>query len=285
MPKDNLPARRRAPAAVPAVQTVDVLNSFLEGRNPRTLLAYDKDLKNFALFVRMIGPDGKPDARAAIELLLNPTHNPGTETAHGKANAIALGYRAHLVESGLQSATIARRLSALRSIVKLARRLGRVAWALDVESPKVLEYRDTTGPGRAGWREMLREARVEAGKATAKGRRDLAIIRLLHDLALRRGELVALDLADVNLEEGTIEVIGKGQTDAVRMTLPGQTLEALTDWVAARGLWDGPLFVRLDRAAREPTRLSATAVFLVVRQLGRRVGLARHRLVGGGRVT
>jgi integrase/recombinase XerC len=261
MPKDNLPARRRTAAAVPALSTVDVLKAFLEGRNPRTLRAYDKDLRDFARFA------DQADARSAVEMLLN--------LPHGHANKTALAYRAHLVERGLSSATIARRLSALRSVVKLARTLGVVTWSLDVESPKVVPYRDTLGPGEAGWRDMLRDARCEARKGTAKGLRDLAIIRLCHDLLLRRGSVVNLDLADVNLEEGTVDVLGKGQTDARRMTLGTKTREALAEWIAARGTWPGPLFIRLDRAAAEPTRLTGTAVFLIVRDLGRRVGLPR----------
>ena len=260
MPNDIVPAKRAPILAVPELQPVDVLKAFLDGRNPRTLRAYDKDLNDFARSV------GQANARAAVELLL--------KLPHGQANALTLGYRAQMVERGLKSATIARRLSALRSVVKLARTLGRITWALDVESPKVVAYRDTTGPGTAGWKGMLRDARFEAEKS-AKGVRDLAIIRLLHDLALRRGELVALDLADVNLDEGTIQVIGKGQTDAAAMTLPPQTLDVLNDWITMRGVWDGPLFVRLDRAAAEPTRLTDTAVYLIVRDLGRRIGLAR----------
>ena len=262
MPNDMVPAHRRAPLAVPELPPVDVVAACLAGRNLRTFRAYAKDLADFARAV------GQPNANAAVELLLS--------LPHGQANALALGYRAQMSDRKpkLSSATIARRLSALRSVVKLARTLGRITWALDVESPKVATYRDTTGPGQAGWREMLSDARFEAEKS-AKGRRDLAIIRMLHDLALRRGELVALDLADVNLEEETIAVIGKGQTDAQRMTLPPQTLDALTDWITARGVWDGPLFVRLDRAAKKPTRLTDTAVYLIVRDLGQRIGLKR----------
>lgn len=244
-----------------AVGTVDVLAAFLDGRNPRTLRAYDRDLTDFARYL------GQANARAAVELLLT--------LPHGRANAVALGYRAHLVGRGLKAATIGRRLAALRSFVKLARTIGRIVWTLDVESPKAKPYRDTTGPGDAGWSAMLAEAKAAAEGGIVKARRDLAIVRLLHDVALRRGELVALDLADVDLTDGTIAIIGKGETDAVRLTLPEPTRRVLADWIQSRGIEAGPLFVRLDRAAREPTRLTGTAVFLIVRDLGRRVGLSR----------
>jgi integrase/recombinase XerC len=107
---------------------VDVLDAFLAGRNPRTLQAYDRDLHDFARFL------GTADARSGVELLVN--------LPHGHANATALGYKASLVDRGLKSATIARRLAALRSVVKMARTIGVVAWALDVESPKAGETSD-----------------------------------------------------------------------------------------------------------------------------------------------
>jgi integrase/recombinase XerC len=248
-------------ANVPALGPVDVLAAFLAGRNPRTLLAYDRDLRDFARFL------GAADGRTGVELLLN--------LPHGHANATALGYKASLVDRGLKSATIARRLAALRSVVKMARTIGVVVWALDVDSPKAEPYRDTAGPGDAGWRAMLALAKRNAESGRLKPVRDLAIVRLLHDLGLRRGELVALDLADLDLETVTVAVVGKGRTDKARLTLPNPTADALAAWTATRGLEPGPLFIRLDRAAAGPDRLTDRGVFLIVRDLGRKAGLAK----------
>ena len=94
---------------------------------------------------------------------------------------------------------------------------------------------------------MLAAARKRA--ATPKGKRDLALIRLMHDLGLRRGEVVTLDRADVDLEAGTVAIVGKGKSERMTVTLNTPAAAALADWVAARGEWPGPLFVRLDRAA------------------------------------
>ena len=62
--------------------------------------------------------------------------------------------KADLLKRGLATATIARRLAALRSMVKLARALGRIAWTLDIAGPKAEPYRDTRGPGLDGWRTL-----------------------------------------------------------------------------------------------------------------------------------
>ena len=249
-----------APALTPAtIDQVDLLGAFLAGRKPTTLRAYQKDLADFAAFL------GVPDAAAAVALLVSGTA--------GQANTLALGYKAHLIERGLAPATVARRLAALRSVVKLARTLGRVTWTIDIGSPKTETYRDTRGPGLAGWKAMLAAAKEQA--TTPKGKRDLALIRLMHDEGLRRGEVVALDLADVDLEAKTVAVVSKGKSEKLLVTLNGPTAAALADWIAARGLWPGALFVRLDRAAASPTRLNAGNVARVSHALGRRAGLAR----------
>ncbi|MDR3638668.1 MAG: tyrosine-type recombinase/integrase [Isosphaeraceae bacterium] len=255
-----VPAQTSAPALA-ILGEADLLAAFLAGRKPTTLRAYRKDLGDFAAFL------GAPDARSAVELLVSGSA--------GQANALALGYRAHLTDRALSPATIARRLAALRSVVKLARTLGRVAWAIDISSPKAEAYRDTRGPGLDGWRRMLAAARERA--TTPKGKRDLALVRLMHDLGLRRGEAVALDLADVDLEQRTLAVIGKGRDEKIPLTLNAPTAAALVDWIASRGDWPGPLFVRLDRAAGPglPGRLDTSNAARVAHSLGRRAGVAR----------
>jgi integrase/recombinase XerC len=188
-----------------------------------------------------------------------------------------LAYRAHLTERGLATATIARRLSALKSMVKIARQVGRVAWALDVDAPRLEPYRDTRGPGLDGWRQLL--ARASQVASTPRGKRDLALIRLMHDLGLRRGECVALDLADVSLntDPAAISIVGKGRTESELLTLPEKPKEALREWIAVRGNEPGPLFVRLDPAAGpELERMTGDAVCRMVRQLSRRASLGRE---------
>jgi integrase/recombinase XerC len=85
---------------------------------------------------------------------------------------------------------------------------------------------------------------------------------------------VTLDLGDVDLEARMVAVVGKGKSEWVPMTLNAPTAAALANWIAARGDWPGPLFVRLDRAADRPTRLDAGNVARVAKDLGRRAGLA-----------
>jgi len=234
-----------------------LLSAFFAGRGPLTLHAYRRDLEDFRRFA------GVPTAAHAAALLL--AHG------HGAANGLALGYLAHLTDRGLAAATINRRLAALRSLVKIARTLGFVAWALEVSNVKSQGYRDTRGPGDKGYRALLAVLDRRHGPA---GRRDRAAIRLLFDLALRRAEVVSLDVAHVDLPKSVVWVRGKGQTERVPLTLPAPTHAALAAWLAVRGTAPGPLFTNFDRARKGlGRRLTGRSLHRIVGALGDEAGL------------
>ena len=153
--------------------------------------------------------------------------------------------------------------------MKLARTLGLITWVLEVEGVRTEPYRDTRGPGHAGFRQLL--AGLD-GRIDPKAIRDRALLRLLYDLGLRRAEVVGLDVEDVDLLAETVAVLGKGRTQKVTLTLPPATRAALAEWLTVRGMQFGPLFTSLDRASRG-RRLSGMGLYLVVRQIGERVNL------------
>ena len=230
-----------------------LLEAFFAGRNPRTLAAYRADLEDFRAHC------GAASMGEAAGRLLS--------ASQGEANASALAYKAHLVDRGLQAATINRRLAALRTLVKLANTLGIFAWTLSVENVKSQAYCDTRGPGRDGFAAILEAAQAQRGD---KALRDVALLHLLHDLGLRRGEAVRLDVAD--LAGDRISVLGKGRSQKEAMTLPEPTKAALEAWLEVRGSEDGPLFVNFDRA-RKGKRLTGSAVYSIVSKLGLKAGL------------
>jgi integrase/recombinase XerC len=232
-----------------------LLTTFLETRSERTQRAYRQDLETFRHFTQ------QPAVEGAVALLVGSTQ--------GKANALALEYRAHLSRSQLSPATINRRLAALRSLVKRARALGMVSWVLDVPNIKTQPYRDTRGPGRDGFNRLLKIARR---RKDSTGLRNLAALRLLFDLALRREEVVSLDVCDVDLERSSVAVLGKGRSQRTLLTLPPPTHAALSAWIAERGLEPGPLFVNFD-PARKGRRLTGRSLYRIVRNLGTQAGL------------
>src|SRR5260370_38079795 len=187
--------------------------ALLNGRKGENITAYRQDLEDFQAFIQA------PSLEQAASLLL--------ARGGGEANALALDYKAHLMDRQLAANTINRRLTALRSLVKLGRILGLIAWTLEVEGVKRQPNSDTRGPGRAGFREMLDTL---AKRKDPKGMRDRALLRCLFDLGLRRAEVLGLDLEDLDLEAGTVAVLGKGRTSKMKLTLPPETRKALEAW-------------------------------------------------------
>jgi integrase/recombinase XerC len=193
----------------------------------------------------------------------------------GQANAIATAYLRSMLDKKLSAATINRRLSTLRVVIKLARKFELITWALEIDSLKVESFRDTRGPGRGGWLQLLDKA-TRAARLGAKGRRDLAIIRLLHDHGLRRSEVVSLELADWDAEGTRLAILGKGKTARSWISVNPATCVALMRWIADRGPDPGPLFTRLNngRPKEALAGIGGRTVEDLVRGLGKEAGLA-----------
>jgi len=105
----------------------------------------------------------------------------------------------------------------------------------------------------------------------AKAARDVAIIRVLFDLALRRGEVAALDLKDLDIRAGQLWVMGKGRREKEAITLPPRTIMALNAWLKFRGKEPGPLFINFHHANKGLGRLEGNGIYWVVRSLGAQV--------------
>jgi integrase/recombinase XerC len=235
----------------PARRLVD---AFFKGRKASTIRAYEKDLAVFRDFL------GVEDSELAVEQLLRCTP--------GDANALVLEYRSHLLdEKKVHPATVNRRLASLRSMVKLARTIGLVTWSIEIEGLKVDPYRDTRGPGLEAIGAMLECLKK---RTDPKGARDRAILRLLYDLGLRRGEICSLDVEHVDFARG-INLLGKGKRIREWFSLPEFTAEALAEWLEVRGDEPGPLFTSLDHRSYGH-RITGSALYEIVRNLGKTVG-------------
>jgi integrase/recombinase XerC len=246
------------PLSTSAKLGANLLAAFYASLSPNTLDAYRSDLADFATHL------GTTDVETAARRLLNGSP--------GEANALALVYRSAMAEAGRSPATINRRLSAVRSLVSLARTLGLVAWMLEIKNVRSESYRDTRGPRVGGVEALLAVARRQERRKAA---RDVAMARLMFDLALRRGEVVALDLLDIDVAGRRVWVKGKGRREKVPLTMPDQTLAATVSWLSVRGVEPGPLFSNYDVSGKGAAdrRLTGQGLWTVVRTLGRAAGI------------
>ena len=204
------------------------VSSFLEhlrgerNASPHTLRSYGDDLALYCAY---------------LEDVMGPDADPATADARRLRN-----YSAFLNGRGYAPGTIARRLASLRSFYRFLRRRGSVDTnpAAALRNPK--QPRRLPHPLRV--EEIVRL--LESIPTTeALGVRDRAMFETLYGGGLRVGELVGLDLADLDLEQGLIRARGKGRRERLCPIGP----EAV-DWL---GRWR-----RLRRAARS----GEPAVFL-----------------------
>ena len=232
-----------------------LIERWMEGRSPNTVRAYGRDLAHFSTW------RGTANVGEAITALIGGSM--------GEANELIHQYRGVMLDAGLAPATVNRRLSALRSIVQLGRSFGMVPWTVEVDGVRSEAYRDTAGPGLDGVTAVKRQAAKH--KSPAKAARDVAIVRVLFDLALCRGEVASLDLANLDVRAGRLSVMGKGRRELKHLTVPPRTMKALKTWLKHRGRQPGPLFVNFHHANKGLGRLEANGVYWVLRSLGAQV--------------
>ncbi|MGO9495800.1 MAG: tyrosine-type recombinase/integrase [Solirubrobacteraceae bacterium] len=170
-------------------------------------------------------------------------------------------------------------VTALRSLLGYLHVVGLIARPLAPVVPSVAGWR-LAGLPRGLGAEQVTALLASCDRATAIGARDFAILKLLIRLGIRRGEVAALTLDDIDWRCGEIVVRGKGSRSE-RLPLPADVGDALADYlrrVRPASAEGRAVFVRV----RAPHRaLSAAGISQVVIAAGNRSGLGRvnaHRL-------
>lgn len=120
-------------------------------------------------------------------------------------------------------------------------------------------------------KETLSDEELETLRDACESKRDLAVVDLLASTGMRIGELIRLNVADVNLQERECIVTGKGNKQRpvyfdVRAKLH------LAEYLETRADNNSALFVSLDSKAR---RITVGGMELRLRNLGKKVGVSR----------
>jgi integrase/recombinase XerC len=231
-------------------------------RSENTKRAYQKDLESFFFTTTC-----QPVTSELINDFLN--------LSKPQAYQIVWQFKSSLIAKGLKEATTNRKLSAIKSLVSYARKLGLCDWNLDdVQGEKVSTYRDTSGITT----DQVSNILTIPDRNSPKGKRDYAILRLLWENALRRGEIAKLSIQDFIPEESALYILGKGKgTQKERITLSSKTVQAINEWLHTRNdtsLVD-PLFAALDRA-NKGHRLTGEAIAYIVKESSRKAGITKQ---------
>ncbi len=226
-----------------------------------SLVAYRRDLRRYAAFLRSKGET-----------------DPGT-IGEDVVHAYVRHLETLVDDDGrrvLAASSVARGVVAVRSFHRFCAREGFVERdpSEEVGAP----------PVPAGIPKALDEVDVERLLHAVTGddplaQRDLALLELLYGTGIRISEAVGLDLADLDLEDATMRVFGKGSKERVVPVGRGARV------AVEAYLRDGRLVLRSARSRRSPSdgdavllnarggRLSRQSCWTIVRRAGERVGL------------
>lgn len=245
-----------------------------EGASPHTIRNYTIDLGQFLAYLEPEGRgrDGGADLSRIDEVVVR-------------------GFVAWLHGRGLARASIARKLAAVRSLFRYLWRQGLVEAnpAQAVPSPKL--FKRLAAHLSVDEAEQLLEAVRGEGVRTL---RDRALFELCYASGSRVGELVGLDVEDLDLDGGLVKVRGKGKKERI-VPMGSKAVRALRAYLARRGelapKGDPPPALFLNARGG---RLTARAVeqllvkYLVRSGLGKKItphglrhSFATHLLDGG----
>lgn len=120
-------------------------------------------------------------------------------------------------------------------------------------------------------KEVITDESMEKMRDACGELRDLAIIDLLYSTGIRVGELVRLNISDVNMEQRECIVFGKGDKER-RVYFDAKAKIHLMEYLASRNDGNPALFVSLNGKHK---RLQISGVEIRLRQLGRKLSLDR----------
>jgi site-specific recombinase XerD len=251
------PGTRRRLTETPATAVAGHLRRYLEERgaarnlSPYTLRNYRADLSAFLAALAEAGVDPLQAGRADLRR-----------------------YLAGLIEAGTAPASITRKVSTIRSFYRYLRQEAvlEVDPFFGVSPPR--RARRLPGVLSAEDVDRLVRAADEPGPA---GQRDRALLELVYGAGLRVSEATSLDVSDLDLRDGTVQVRGKGKKE--RVCVFGQPAVAALDRYLREGRRalaaaaaspgrEAPLFLN-----RFGARLSVRSIQSIVRKTALKAGL------------
>ena len=87
---------------------------------------------------------------------------------------------------------------------------------------------------------------VEYCDNTSTAIRDSALIALTYSAGMRRDEVSNLSISDIDLSEGSVTILGKGNKQAINY-INVKAVTALNSWLKVRGTGKGALFTRIRK--------------------------------------
>ena len=248
-----------------------------KGRRPRrTLRLPDLEQAKSAVLNSLTNADAQRGYRLAIDEFVDWYCS---EPRLAFNRTVVLRYRSHLEMRQLAPGTINLRLGAVRRLAYEAADCGLLSADLAAGIRRVKGVKNlgirlgnwlTAEQGHALW-QIPDDHRL-------KGKRDRAMLCLMLACGLRRHELVALRVDDLQRREEHWAIVDMaGKAGHVRtVPIPDWVRKELDNWLVASGIDRGKIFRRVSKMEKASTQgLTAKAVWHIVKDSARRIGVAK----------
>lgn len=240
--------------------------------SPHTRRAYEADVRQLTVFTgaevppTAISPDHVRDWLASLHKRRSPA------TLGRKLASVRAFYRYLVRESIVENDPTAG--------MPMPKQEQRLPHPLSVDDCEQLMTTDRVLPKGAEEKDGPRAVRARWMNV-----RDRALVELLYGTGIRIGELVALDVRDIELAAREIRVMGKGRKERI-VPIPEAARVALGAWLDLRrhaGVLSEPLFISLrPRNEEKPRRLAAREARRILGERGTQAQLSEkvhpHRL-------
>jgi integrase/recombinase XerD len=269
---------RSAPSAIGAPRVArDPWESFLGGLSAKTRRAYEGDIKQFFAFINT-----HPKDYVSISKL-TPADIVAFQTSVSHFDPFGKLENA---------ATVARKLSAIRQLLKWYRGCGVIDRLPSefVRGPRVSRQSPRIGLTKEEARAIVDSIEIGTGKKPLLGLRDKAIIALMLRTGVRREEVMLIRRMDIYQSANIVAVLVHGKGDKTRsLPLHAEVQAAIAEYLIADGRDVGepndPLFEptinRRGKITDKPLHVST--IHQIVKRAVRRaaaVGAIRPELVG-----
>lgn len=227
-------------------------------RSQLTVEAYARDLQEFGAFLAGAPAGESPVGREYPQLRAATTSHVRKYVMH-----LAGGKRYDM-------RTVRRKLSSVKALYKYMKLVGlRDDDPASIVSGPKLERKLPEHLDQTAVRSLLRTSL--AGRAEWQRRRDLAILELLYASGIRRAEVAAIDVKDLDLQGREIRIHGKGSKERV-VVFNRSAADAIEAYLRVRPQSrDEALF--LGRGGR---RLSPMHVWRIFRDVYKVSGISQH---------
>ena len=229
--------------------------AYLKSQNrfsPRTIEAFGRDTRDFLRFLK---DGGTADIKTVDYRMLRR-------------------YLVYCDRLNLKKATVARRLSAIRSFLRFLCNEGTLEAnaALLISFPKA----STTLP-KVLTRDEVERLIEDPGIDVKQGLRDRAILELLYATGMRVSELAAMSLTDIDAPAREIRVVGKGNKERIVFFTPvaDRALAEYLSLVRVRDARPGQAETAVFLNSRGG-RLSVRSIQTIVDRTASRTRLGRH---------